>query len=108
MTKPAVVLLAAITAFAGLAPSQAMSRVYLSQTVKYADLDLNRPSQVAVLDRRLNDAVWAICGKRGMLGIDEFHDWRRCLSQARASAKEGREVALAGTNQSSPHVIIEN
>ncbi|MCJ2180286.1 UrcA family protein [Novosphingobium album (ex Hu et al. 2023)] len=107
MIKPAIILLAAITAFAGLAPTQAMSRIQRTAVVKYTDLDLQKASQVAVLNRRLQDAVSKVCGKLGMPGPKGFNDWYRCVSEARQTADTGRELALANAHTPKRSVIIE-
>ncbi|KHK90203.1 UrcA family protein [Novosphingobium malaysiense] len=108
MIKPAIVLLATISAFAGLVPTQAESRIQRTAVVKYSDLDLQQPRQLAVLDRRLREAVWQVCGKPVMPGLKRFDDWHRCVGEARKSAEEGREYALGNATNAKTRVLIES
>ncbi|MCJ2176968.1 UrcA family protein [Novosphingobium album (ex Hu et al. 2023)] len=84
MTKPAIVLLAAVTAFAGLVPTQAAAHADDLDTmtpgapadmivhhneaagpfrrVNLADLDLSQPADVTRLRHRLAQAVEFVCG----------------------------------------------
>lgn len=93
MMKPAIAAIAALTACAGFVPAQA--RDTQTTAIQYNDLDLQEPSQVAELDRRLNEAVNTLCSKAEKPSIEAFHDRQRCLNQARNSAEKGRELAMA-------------
>ncbi|MCJ2179420.1 UrcA family protein [Novosphingobium album (ex Hu et al. 2023)] len=107
MIKPAVVMLAAIAACTGLAPAQAAAQSQRTALIQYNDLDLQKAEQRAILDARLQDAVSQVCGKTSQLGIQEFHEWHRCMNEARNSADKGRAIALANATTPRPHVIIE-
>ncbi|KHK92605.1 UrcA family protein [Novosphingobium malaysiense] len=108
MMKPAIAALAALTACAGVVVPQAQAREKQTTVIQYNDLDLNRPSQVAELDRRLDEAVTTLCSRAENPTMDAFHARQRCLNQARTSAEEGRALALADTSQRQGSVNFED
>ncbi len=85
---------AAVLACAALAPLPAQAARLVTYTVHFGDLDLATASGRAVLDQRLDDAVWAVCGRDNPLGMEEFTNWHRCLSSARASVRRSRTQVL--------------
>jgi UrcA family protein len=78
-----------------------------SETVSYRDLDLTRPEGRAMLDRRIERAIRGLCSPQ--VGRDTFYDFtegRRCARLARAEARHGAELAVAGALRAAGQVQL--
>ena len=65
-----------------------------SADVSYADLDLSSAAGKAILDRRIESAIEAVCGK--MEGKPTFDGGvRECQQETRIAAMKSRDLAIA-------------
>jgi UrcA family protein len=72
--------------------------VELSRYVRFSDLDLTRPEDVAELDSRIEDIAEDSCQKLSdMFPLDRSNraEMNRCVRKAIASATERKEYAIA-------------
>lgn len=72
-----------------------------SVQVNYRDLDLASAHGVAVLDRRIDQAIWQLCGD---FSLAQGQAARNCRAAARGVAATQRSVVLANA-QSGAHTI---
>jgi UrcA family protein len=72
-----------LTAWQGVAVGTSVGAGTASIGVSYADLDLNRPTDVKILYRRINLAAEEVCGPRSTTGTNlPLPSWERCVAQA--------------------------
>ena len=69
-----------------------------TERVGYADLDLTTPSGVAMLDRRIAQAINRVCNRGDVRDLGSMSEERRCRSEARLAANSQRTGALASAN----------
>ena len=67
--------------------------------VSYADLDLASPAGRAMLERRVDTAADAVCGRNGYVGLAEFRIVEACHADAVESAMGRVLTAGAGNVQ---------
>lgn len=67
--------------------------------VSYADLDLASPAGRAMLERRVDAAADAVCGRNGYVGLAELRIAAACHAQAVEGAMGKVLTAGAGTIQ---------
>lgn len=67
--------------------------------VSYADLDLASPAGRAMLERRVDAAADAVCGRNGYVGLAELRIAEACHAQAVEGAMGQVLTAGAGTVQ---------
>jgi UrcA family protein len=78
-----------------------------SETVSYRDLDLTRPEGRATLDRRIERAIRGVCSAPGGRDtLDDLTEAQRCVRQARAGARHGAELAVAGAFRAAGQVQL--
>lgn len=78
----------------------------VSISVPFGDLDLSRRSGAAALERRVEDAIERLCGRRGLRPRYTIEAERECVKAARTSADEqlarfveGRTVLVINTTR---------
>jgi len=69
-----------------------------SEEVHYGDLDLTSAAGVAVLDRRLDNAVKRVCGTASIRNLSGERIVERCREATWQSIRDDREVAIARAN----------
>ncbi|HSI18571.1 MAG TPA: UrcA family protein [Sphingomonas sp.] len=67
--------------------------------VAYRDLDLRTPGGVRAFDRRIADAVEAVCPDSFATDLIRQHMVARCVASARAKVATQREAALASARR---------
>ncbi|MEZ5655613.1 MAG: UrcA family protein [Sphingobium sp.] len=96
--KNSIALLAVAGAFC-LAPAHAEIRsdniVVHSKTVRYADLDLTRAGDRALLDRRIDIAVRSACGSASSVDIVGQKTVHACREILKQRARVARQAAIA-------------
>jgi UrcA family protein len=81
---PALCLALGLSASGPLAHAQSVDTITQSQTVHYADLDLNRPTDAKALMRRIHSAAARVCGDAQTLG--EYEQYWDCVRMAEDKA----------------------
>lgn len=93
MLKPIFAALALAATVLAPVPAAAAPQNHM---VRYDDLDLARPADVARLERRIDQAARSVCGLRyDRTALGEFARGRACFAKARAQARE--QVAMLDT-----------
>jgi UrcA family protein len=76
-------------------PAPAYFKVAMAGRVRYADLDLRKPNDVATLRQRIRDTATEVCAELGERFPDSAPETATCASQAVARALPGFERAIA-------------
>ncbi|MBO9623556.1 MAG: UrcA family protein [Sphingomonas sp.] len=99
MSKPLIAL--AFLAAAAATPSVAAPQTSAAARVSYADLDLARPADRKILDRRVTRAAEKLCPPLVPTGqLTRSVEAVRCLAAAKASAQLQRSRAIASATTS--------
>jgi UrcA family protein len=80
-------LLAAFAGLVAVSPVAASPSKPASHIVRYSDLNLSSDAGRATLDRRINQAVRAVCGTASSTALQDKLNVEKCYAAARASAK---------------------
>lgn len=80
----------------------------LSRVVSYADLDLTRPKDMALLKARISYTARRICTELAEPQPTQSNVGRSCQDQAVADAMSRFEVASAGTYASPASAVVTN
>ena len=72
-----------------------------TELVRYGDLDLTGPAGVAMLDRRIAQAIQRVCNTEGATDLTSMSAQRHCRREARAMVHSQRSLALAAANSGS-------
>lgn len=74
-------------------PAPGYYKVVMSSRVSYADLDLAKPTDVAKLEWRINEAATVVCDKLGKAYPDSGPNTKECAKRAADKAlAEARKV----------------
>lgn len=84
-----------ISAAALAAPLNAQAIELVSQSVPYADLNLERAEGRDALDRRIEVAVRQVCSELSAKDLAFNRAVRNCRSASRAAAMQQRDIAVA-------------
>ena len=77
-------------------PAPGYYKVVMSSRVSYADLDLAKPTDVAKLEWRINEAATVVCEKLGKAYPDSGPNTKECAKRAADKAlAEARKVTAS-------------
>ena len=77
-------------------PAPGYYKVVMSSRVSYADLDLAKPTDVAKLEWRINEAATVVCDKLGKAYPDSGPNTKECAKRAAEKAlAEARKVTAS-------------
>ena len=96
MTRTIFTALFAAGALISAAPAFAQDNSVRTEHVSYADLNLSSDSGVRTFKRRLDHAVATVCGDVATADLSDYSEMSNCRIRARAKAKAGFELAMAG------------
>jgi UrcA family protein len=111
MILSAATLIASAAALGAQTPSQAQHPARTADddvvVVSYADLDLARPDQARILDRRLNLAAHRVCDDARLV-ISHYRLRHLCIREALADARSqvASTRALRTAQAASPTAIV--
>jgi UrcA family protein len=96
-------------AFVGLLLSTTTAQAQTTQiAVRYSDLDLTQPADLAVLEKRLKTAARRACGGRASIRfVSEHAAFRHCLADARTSYEGQLSIAVNAAAARRVAVIAE-
>jgi UrcA family protein len=77
-------------------PAPGYYKVVMSSRVSYSDLDLAKPTDVATLEWRINEAATVVCDKLGKAYPDSGPNTKECAKRAADKAlAEAKKVAAS-------------
>ena len=98
----------ALAVFAVAATPAIAAETTRTAIVRTGDLNLAKPADIAVLDRRLHRAARIVCADHGGRTVSEHREAAACRSQALAEVRPNRDAVVAVARSTEVAVVTPN